>query len=79
MHTDDSDDLPDELQPLIMYFAYVMALYSAGKFRQGAYIYKGYLQSLLTARKMYQDALAADAKDQYQLQDRHVSVKSARR
>jgi hypothetical protein len=66
-------DVPDDLQPPCLYFAYTMACYKAGKFKMGAIVYKSYLQALMTIRNWIYE-MEKDGKGEMRLPDSIVRV-----
>jgi hypothetical protein len=67
-------DLPDDLQPSAILYAYVMALYKALKFESSAVSYKTYLQTLFQIRREIYE-MDADDKADFILADRKELVR----
>jgi len=65
----DLTELPDGVQPLAIYYAYMLGLYKIGRFASAAAVYKQYLMTLMQFRDFYAIP-AADAKDQFRIPDR---------
>jgi hypothetical protein len=71
-------DVPDDLQPPCLYYAYVMACYKAGKFKTAAVVYKSYLQTLMSIRKWIYE-MEKDGKGDMRIPDSIVKVARKKR
>lgn len=62
-------DIPDDLQPSCLYYAFVLACYKAGKFQTGAMVLKAYLQYLMQVRQLIYE-LEQDTREDFRLPER---------
>jgi len=78
MVTEDITALPDAVHPQAIFYALTMAKYMAGKFTEGAALYRRYLASVITARHLF-TIDPGETKDQYRQPDRVVRAAPAPR